>query len=103
MAGNLGIDVSVDLDDVGPSIVVVIDEPASPGDVLIVDTDTRGKCDITKSPVTVVVIKIAGVVSEVGFKNIEPAVAIVIGYTYAHSGLFVAVLAVGAARHHGYI
>ena len=34
-----GIDVSVDLHDVRPAIVVVIDEAAAPGDVAVVDSD----------------------------------------------------------------
>ena len=39
VAFNLRIDVSVDLHDVGPAVVVVVEEAAAPGDVAIVDSD----------------------------------------------------------------
>ena len=42
-------------------------------------------------------IEVAGVVGEVGFENIEPAVAIVITDCHAHAGLLVAIFAVGAS------
>ena len=46
-------------------------------------------------------IKIAGIVGEVGLEDIEPAVAVVVGDGNSHSGLLVAVLAVSASRHDG--
>jgi hypothetical protein len=47
------------------------------------------------------VIKIAGVVGEIRFENIEPAIAIVITDTDAHAGLFVTIFAVGASGYYG--
>ena len=101
VASNLGIDVTVDLHEVGPAIVVVVDEAAAPGHVLVIDADAGGESDVGESSVAVVVIKVAGIVGEVGLENIEPAVAVVIADGHAHAGLLVAILAVGASRHHG--
>ena len=46
-------------------------------------------------------IEVAGVVGKVGFENIEPAVAVIIADSHAHSGLLVAILAVGASGEDG--
>ena len=46
-------------------------------------------------------IEIAGVVGEIGFENVEPAVAIVVADGHAHAGLLVAIVAVGASGDHG--
>ena len=39
MAANFGIDMTVDLNEVGPTVVIVIDEAATPSHVLIIDAD----------------------------------------------------------------
>ena len=95
------IDVAVDLNDVRPAVVVVVDESASPGDVAVVNADAGGKSHVGESSVTVVVIEVAGVVGEVGFEDVEPAIAVVVTDTDAHSGLLVAVVAVGASGDDG--
>ena len=46
-------------------------------------------------------IEVAGVVGEVGFENVEPAVAVVVADANAHAGLLVAVVAVGASGDDG--
>ena len=94
---------SVHLDDVCPSVIVVIDEAAAPGHISIVDADAGGERDVTEGAVSVVVIKVAGIIGEVGFEDVEPAIAIVVGDGDAHSGLFLTVLAVGDAGHDGNI
>ncbi len=43
---DLRIDVAVDLHDVGPAVVVVIEESAAPRDVLIVDADAGSESDV---------------------------------------------------------
>src|SRR5947208_3547161 len=83
---------SVHLNDVGPTVVVVIDECAAPGDVLVVDSDSRGKGHVAEGAVPIVVIKIAGVVREIRLENIEPAVTIVVRNTNPHACLLVSVL-----------
>src|SRR5205814_986017 len=100
MSLDFGIDVSIDLQDVRPAVIIVINEAATPSNVLVVDADSRGECNVTKGSVAVVVIEVARVVGEVGLENIKPSVAVIIGDGNAHSGLFVAILAVGAAGDH---
>ena len=90
----------VHLNQVRPSIVVDVDEPTTPRDVFVVHADPRRQRDIGKSAVPVVVIQVAGVVYEVGLEDVEPTVAIVVGHGYTHACLLVAVLVVGAPRHH---
>ena len=45
-------------------------------------------------------VEVASVIGKIRFENVEPAVAVVIGHAYAHSGLLVAILAVRAAGDH---
>src|SRR3984893_15404375 len=71
LAVNFGIDVPVDLHNVRPAVVVVIEEAAAPRDVLIIDSDAGRKCNVAESSVAVVVVEIAGVVGEIGFENVE--------------------------------
>ncbi len=100
VATDLGIDVPVDLDEVRPAIVVVVDESATPGDVLIVDSNSRGERYIAERAVAVVVIEVARVVGKVRLEDIEPAVAVIVPDSDSHSRLLVPVLAVRASRHH---
>ena len=44
-------------------------------------------------------VEVAGVVREVGFEDVEPAVAVVVGNGEAHSSLLMAVFVVGATGH----
>ena len=98
VAFDFRINVTVDLQDVGPTVVVVVDKTAAPRDILIVDADAGREGDVGEGAVAVVVIEVAGVVGEICLENIEPAVAIVVGDADAHAGLLVAVFAVGDAR-----
>src|SRR5947208_16930116 len=95
----IGVVNTIVMQDVQPAGNIEINEAATPSNVLVVDADARGECNVTKGSVAVVVIEVARVVGEVGLENIKPAVAVIIGDGNAHSGLFVAVLAVGAAGH----
>src|SRR5580692_8892761 len=88
----------VDLHQIGPAVVVVIDESAPPGYVAAIDAHPRGKRHIDKSPVAVVVVEIAGIVGKVRFEDVKPSVTVIIGDSHAHAGLLVSVLAIGAAR-----
>ena len=60
---------AVDLHDVRPAVVVVIEKAAAPGNVAIVDSDSGRERHIGEGAVTVVVIEVAGVVGEIGFEN----------------------------------
>src|SRR5271169_4788342 len=98
---NLRVDVSVDLNDVWPAIVVVVDKATAPRYIAIVDADAGGEGDIAEGSVAVVVVQVAGVIGEVGFEDVEPAVAVVVGHGDTHSGLLVPVFTIGAAGHYG--
>src|SRR5205807_2678720 len=103
MAGDFGVDVPVDLHDVGPAVIVVIDEAASPSNVASIDSEARGKANVTEAAIAVVVVDVDSVVGEVGLENVEPAVAIVIGDTDAHAGLLVAIFTVSTAGDNAYV
>src|SRR4029077_14417223 len=103
VALNLRVDVAIDLNDVGPAVIVVIDEAAAPRDILIVDANPGGKGSVAEGSIAVVVIEVAGVVGEVCFENVEPAIAVVVGHAHAHAGLLVAILAVGDAGDDGLV
>src|SRR5215471_15676064 len=90
----------IHLNDVLPPVIVIVYESAAPRDILIVDADAGSKRHITKSPVAIVVVKIARVVGEIRLEDIEPAVAIVIRNAYSHSCLLMAILAVSASGDH---
>jgi len=49
------------------------------------------------------VIEVAGVVGEIGFEDVERTVAIIVGDSDAHAGLFVAIVAVGDAGDDGLV
>src|SRR5438105_9536239 len=59
--------------------------------------------NIAEYTIAIVLIKIAGIIGEVSFKNVEPTVAIVIGNLNSHACLFLSVFAVCATRHCRYI
>ena len=70
MPVNLGVNVTIDLEDVRPAVIVEIDKSASPSDILIIDSYPRRKRDITECAVRVVVIEVASVVREVRLEDI---------------------------------
>ena len=98
---DLRIDVAVDLNDIGPAVVVVVDEAAAPRHIVVVDPDSGVEGEIAEGAVAVVVVEVAGVIGEVSLEDIEPAVAVVVGHADAHAGLLVPIVVVGAAGHYG--
>ena len=64
-----------------------------------VHAQARYKGYVRESAVTVVVIEVRGVVGEIGLKDIEPTVAVIVSHTHAHPGLFLPVLVVSVSRH----
>src|SRR5215472_16541775 len=91
---------AVDLHQIGPAVVVVIDESAAPRYIVAIGSNSRGKRHTDKSPVLVVVVEIAGIVGKIRLKNVKPPVTVIIGDSHAHASLLVTVLAIGAARGH---
>src|SRR5260370_17943742 len=62
-----------------------------------------GEGGVVKSAIGVVAIERSGVVGEIGFENIELAVAVVVGNGGTHAGLFAAIVIEGSASGHGEI
>src|SRR5207245_7526081 len=84
---DLGEDVAVGHEDVGPAVVVEVEETHSPSEILGVYAQARLKDGVVESAVAVVVVEVSGLVGVVGLDYIEPAVAIVIAYADAHAAL----------------
>lgn len=97
---DLGINMAVDLDDVGPAVVVIVDEAAAPRHVVAVYANAGCESDVAEGSIAVVVVQVARVVGEVGLEDVEPAIAVVVGYRNTHPSLFMAVVVVGAAGHY---
>src|SRR5260370_42394653 len=53
---NLRINVSIHLKDVLPAIIVIVNKPASPCDIALVDSNTGRERNIGESPIPVVVV-----------------------------------------------
>src|SRR5580692_8595865 len=101
MATDFWVDMPVDLQNVGPAIVIIIDKSAAPGDVLVIDSDAGGEGYVVESAVSVVAVEVAGIVGEIRLEDIEPAIAVVVGNGHAHPCLLVAVFAACASSHYG--
>src|SRR5690348_12170805 len=65
--------------------------------------ETGGEGRVGERAVAVVVVEGGGVVGEIGFEDVEIAVAIVVGHGRAHAGLGAPVLVEGGAGHHGHV
>src|SRR5215472_12512036 len=76
MPGNLRIHMPIHLNDIRPTVIVVIHESAAPRHILIVDANPGSKCHITESPIAIVVVKVAGIVCEIRLEEIEPTLRI---------------------------
>ena len=96
---NLRVNVSIHLKNVLPTVIVIVNEPAAPCDIAIVDSDACSECNIVESSIAIVVVQVAGVISEVGFEDVEPSIAVVVGDSNAHSCLFMAAIAISATSH----
>src|ERR1051325_2148610 len=94
---NLWINVAIDLHDVGPAVVIKVGEATSPSDITIVDCDPGWEGHIGKASVSIVVIQVAGIVGKIGFEDVEPSIAVVVGNRNSHACLLVSILAVSAA------
>ena len=103
IAIDLRVDMSVDLQQVLPAIIVVVDKSASPGHILLVYAEPGGESHIAEGPIAVVVVEVRGIVGEVCLEDIEPTITVVVCDSDAHARLLVPAIAVCAARTHGNI
>src|ERR1700761_3237035 len=92
----LRINMAVDLNNVCPAIVVIIDKAAAPRHVAVVNSHPGSKGYVAERAVAIVVIQVAGVIGKVGLENVKPSVAIVVRNRDPHTRLLVPVVAVGA-------
>ena len=98
---HFGINVAVDKQQIGPAIVVKIQKHRAPAEILGVQTEAGGESHIVKVAIAIVAIERGSVVGEIGFENIELAVAVEIGDGRAHAGLLRAIFVEGRAGNDG--
>src|SRR5712675_2737222 len=94
---DLGEDVAVGHEDVGPAVVIEIEETYSPSEIFGVDAQAGLKDGVVEGAVAVVVVEVSRLVGVVGLYDVEPAIAVVIADTHAHAALRSAILVEGAA------
>ena len=79
LAVDFGVDVAVDEKKIGPAVVVEIEKHGAPAEIFGVEAEAGGIGDVVEGAVAVVAIERRGVVGEIGFEDIELAVAVVVG------------------------
>src|SRR6266849_8736948 len=84
---HLRIDMSVGEDEIGPAIIVKVKKHGAPAQILRVQTKSRGESHIRKDSSTVIAVQGRRVIGEVGLKNIQPSVAVVIRDGSSHARL----------------
>ena len=79
LAVDFGIDVAVNQQKIGPAVIVEVEEHRAPSQILRVQAESGGEGDVVECAVAVVAIEGGGVVGEIGFEDVELAVAIEVG------------------------
>src|SRR5713226_6473839 len=97
---HLRIDMSVGEDEIGPAIIVKVKKHGAPAQVLRMQTESRGEGNIRKDSFTVIAVQGRRVIGEVGLKNIQPSVAVVIGDGCSHARLLAAIFVECYPSHH---
>src|SRR5260370_25766371 len=93
----LRIDVAIRDENVGPSVVVVVEKLRAKTEIGIADgTSPRRAREVGELAIVVVVIKVVGIVGKIGLHDVRPAVTILVGRISAHAGLFASV---GSSGH----
>src|SRR5580704_16807362 len=98
-----GIDVAVDQQEIGPTVIVEIEKHGAPAEILGVQAEAGVKSDIVEGAIAVVAIERGSVVGEIGFENVQVAVAVEIRNGGTHASLFFSVFVESRARKDGYI
>src|SRR6266849_3063979 len=94
---DFGKHMAVGHEDVGPAIVVEIEETYSPSEILGVYAQAGLKDGVVEGAVAIVVVQVRGLVGVVGLDDIEPAITVVIADADAHAALRRAIFIEGAA------
>src|SRR4249919_455991 len=94
---------SIGEDEIGPAIIVEVQKHGTPTQVLRMLAESRGEGYIRKNSIPIVAVEGWGVIGKVGLKNVQAAVAIVIGDSRAHSGLLATVFVECNSSHDGNI
>ena len=96
---ELRIYVTIGHKNIFPPIVVEIQEPRPPAEVLDVMLKACIEDVVSKSSILIVPVKINHIIGEVRLKNIEESVSVIIARGRSHPGLRHAVLVEGTASH----
>jgi len=88
---DLGIDVAIADEDVGPTVVVKIEKAAAPAKILRVLAKTSLERGVFKYGCAEIAIKRRRIAGEICFDDVEVAIHVVIGGGNAHAGLRLAV------------
>src|ERR1035438_5216140 len=98
MLVDLRIHVAVRDEDILPAVVIKVEELHAKSQKRNADgAEIRGASEISKVPVVVVVKQVVAVVGEISFRNVGPAVVIVVGGIDAHARLLASIAAVSDA------
>ena len=95
------IHVAVADENIRPAVVIHVEKPATPAQILSVRAQARGKGRIFKTAVAEVVVERGRVAGEVRFYDVQVPVHIVVGRRYSHAGLRLAIGAERATGFHG--
>src|ERR1044072_3798992 len=92
VARQLRINMTVDDQQIDPTVVVVVKELGSPADIGKTNGSYFGRIrDIGKRTATIVMVGRVVVVIEVGYKQVQLAVVLVIAQSHSHASLFPAI------------
>src|SRR5690348_12262813 len=79
LAIDFWIDVAVGEEEIGPAVVIKVEEHGAPAEVFGVEAEAGGESNVVESAVAVVAVERGSVVREIGFEDVEVAVAVGVG------------------------
>src|SRR6266550_9333551 len=95
----LRINVPVSNEQIGPAVVIEIKKLCAKPEERNADrADSRCACNICELTIVIVMVEIVGIVGEIRFHNVGPAIAIIVSSIDAHARLFSPVGTVSHAR-----
>src|SRR5260370_17327646 len=97
------VDVSVHQQQVGPAIVIEVEEQGVPSEILGVESQSGGERNVVKCSISVVTIERGSVVGKIGAKNVQLAVTIEISDGAAHASLRAPIFVEGRTCDHCHV